>query len=141
MSEHLTALFILCQGYLVTWLDPQSGKLDLPDGFPGQEKIKEAHRAMGLCRNLKFFQETLGSQEVREGKRREVCAPDWWLSLFEDIDLREKVREEWGDEDPEGLEKVIGLLEFLQTGQPLENPVLVAEAHLATHRHLTLKHY
>jgi hypothetical protein len=149
--EYLPVISILCQGYLGAYTasgDYKSSKVvetalekmgwyqlkDLQPGQPANDSEPIARRA------VKSFDQTFskvwppaGPPEVSEA----IGNPAWFKAFFEKEGMEkdtliEEIKNEWGEDRPGDLEKIIILINAIyDIGSPGYNPAAAAGAYLA----------
>jgi hypothetical protein len=140
----LQALHLLCQGYLVALVDPETAQPEVGDR-PTREVCAEALSKMGwrgflaskgpgyslLCGAL-----TSGEAETARAKmREEVRSPSFWEVFGAGEPADPVVRAEWGLKDQGGLATVLRLTACVRQRKAVP-PRLAAEAYLALDRRL-----
>lgn len=141
-AEHLIALSILCQGYLLVHYDLKSGQPH-PSFSNGERKLLlEAAHEMGFTSLLERGKSAsaddasfMKGSDVSDHKREQVYDHEWWLQSFSNPrSLLSDLKREW-----EILEKTNGesdftvvqkLVETLLEEQPVRQVSVVAEAFL-----------
>lgn len=126
--EHLSALTILCEGYLAVHAedtDNISSALDLM----GWTEFRKSERGQNLI------------QQGLRDKKSVVQCPQWWLDVFEQKSFDDAVKKEWeyktGTEDiPTALN---GLLEAIREGDTVVPPKIVADAYCVLVKKLVKK--
>jgi hypothetical protein len=136
-SDTLSALTILCQGFLAVHAVPGT---KTPDGVPSgaRDVVGEALSQMRWGDiDATLLPVSFASAEWREERRREVRSPQWWNPAFEGTDLRAIVEREWGDESLVKLTDVLKLVEAIEAKGDLDtrethvSPDIVAKAYHA----------
>lgn len=136
--QYLPALAILCQGYLVIHINPETGE---PENIG-----KEDNSARKLCKDA---QELMGynklvndeakvplfikDQDRRGDLQKKVCQPDWW-QIFDTDDYIKKAYKEWGD-DLQEWPKAETLFQEIMNDSDIK-PGVVADAYLAITKNL-----
>ena len=118
VMEYLSALTILCEGYLAVNAedtDNISSALDLM----GWTEFRKSERGQNLI------------QQDLSDKKSVVQCPQWWLNVFERESFDDDVKKEWRDttgteEIPEALND---LLEAIREGDTVVPPKIVADAY------------
>lgn len=117
VMEHLSALTILCEGYLAVHAEDSdiSSALELM----GWTKFRKSERGQNLI------------QQDLSDKKSVVQCPQWWLNVFEQESFDDDVKKEWRDttgteEIPEALSD---LLEAIRSGESVEQSKIVADAY------------
>ena len=121
VQEHLTALTILCEGYLAVHAK-------------GENNSPNINSALQLMKWTEFRKSERGQNLIRSDlndKMDAVRQSEWWLNVFEQESFCEDVKKEWKDtigqeEIPTALN---GLLEAIHKGDTVVPPKIVADAY------------
>ena len=117
VMEHLSALTILCKGYLAVHAEDTdiSSALDLM----GWTEFRKSERGQNLI------------QQDLSDKKSVVQCPQWWLDVFEQKTFEDDVKKEW--KDTTGTEEIPAalsdLLEAIHSGGPVVPSKIVADAY------------
>jgi hypothetical protein len=133
----LSALSILCQGYLAVHAEKQNGEWGPPE-------IKPALEQMGWIDLLDGEGESgiAGQLKNMSGKRDEVNDPNWWGDTFDEDDLTKKAKEEWGEASTDDWKSVRNLLRRVEPADGEESSSSrrpLTEEELATVNPATVK--
>ena len=126
VMEHLSALTILCEGYLAVHAEDSdvSSALDLM----GWTEFRKSKRGQNLIR-----------QDLRDKKSVVQCS-QWRLDVFEHESFDDDVKKEWRDttgteEIPEALSD---LLEAIRSGESVEQSEIVADAYCVLRKKIVI---
>ena len=120
VQEHLSALTLLCEGYLAVHAEDTDCQKDISHALELMEwtKFKSSKKGQELIR-----------QDLSE-KMSVVRQPQWWLNVCGQESFCNDVKEEWKDtagaEMPTALND---LLEAIRKGESVEPPKIVADAY------------
>jgi hypothetical protein len=146
--ELLCALAILCQGYLIVHVNPESCELELePDEEDQSGEILLALETIGLQSvSLEKLPEQMKTNEgravLRKGDKHGIIGvrqAAWWQNVFgkeeDDSTTIKKLKDEWGDAP--GRNQVESLINQIYSGSQTIRPFDVARAFIALHRRLS----
>jgi hypothetical protein len=135
-TDLLSALAILCQGYVAVFTDPSSSEPDVGDDAAAREACREALKRMewqSLVHNreacVRALRPELWQASAREKLQVEVSDSAWW-EVFEPDDVEHRCRQEWGEGDPDGLDQVLKLLRAVREKHQV-TPLVVCKAFCA----------
>ena len=119
VKEHISALTILCEGYLAVHADA---------------KDKGINSALKLMKWTEFRESERGQKLIRsdlDKKMDAVQQSGWWLNVFEQESFCEDVKKEWKNTtSEEEIPKALNdLLEAIRRGESVVPPKIVADAY------------
>lgn len=121
VMEHLSALTILCEGYLAVHADSKNDHTD----------IKQALEEMKWPEFRKSDRDQILIQEDLGEKICEIQQPEWWSNVFGQESFYKDVKKEWEnttrtEEIPKALDD---LLEMIRASDTVIPPKIVADAY------------
>lgn len=142
-QSYLPALLILCEGWLITNLDPETGKPTI-EGGEANTAYPELIRALQTMtgesgRKLPQFLSSILPEELRNRRRREEIREDvrgagWWSVIAHDH-LRQLIKQEARLEDlgDARLTELSALLALIENRKSVTDVWIVAKAYCIAH--------
>ncbi|MCY3740525.1 MAG: hypothetical protein OXH00_05850 [Candidatus Poribacteria bacterium] len=121
VQEHLSALAILCVGYLAVHAEDETDQTDISPTLA----LMKWTKFRNSDRYTKLIRLNLGE------KKDDVRQPEWWLDVFEQKSFYEDVKKEW--KNTTGVEEIPtelnNLLAAIHSGESVVPPTIVADAY------------
>lgn len=126
-TDHLLALAVLCQGYLVVHAvkrDQEWGPAAISTALREMEWPSFMERGGEVQRQI---ERRIEDTKTRQRLKKDVARPDWWQKALATSDPVSLCSEEWGPRKGEAWAKLAPLLAMIREGRTIPEPA--AERH------------